>query len=97
MQGIGKSNVKISNRLEKYMASAVNRNILFIASMWFMNPSPDALVKNLSDDFKYLSQKFNVNRVSKAKMCVSRCASIWIDNFEKFFDNKSRDVFFIAL
>ena len=57
MQDIDKFNVKInviSNGLEKYMAFKINNNLVFTASMQFMNSSLDALVKNLSDnDFKY--------------------------------------------
>ena len=41
------------------MAFTINRNLVFIDSMQFMNSSLDALVKNLLDnDFKYLSEKF---------------------------------------
>ena len=53
------------------MAFAVNINIIFIDSMYFMNPSLDALVKNLSDDFKYLSQKFSVKLFQLVKQ---KCA-----------------------
>ena len=43
----------IPNGLEKYMAFKINRNLVFIDSMQFMNSSLDSLVKNLSDnDFK---------------------------------------------
>ena len=63
MQEIGKFDVKIiviPNGLEKYIAFAINNNLVFIDSMQFMNSSLDTLVKNLSDnDFKYLSQEFN--------------------------------------
>ena len=56
MQKIGKFNVKIDvipTGLEKFTAFAVNRNLLFIDSMQFMNSNLDALVKTLSDnDFK---------------------------------------------
>ena len=46
--------------LEKYMAIIVNRNIVFIDSMQFMNNSLDNLVKNLVDkDFNYLSREFS--------------------------------------
>ena len=42
------------------MAFTINKNLIFIDSMQFMNSSLDALVKNLSDnDFKHLSQKFS--------------------------------------
>ena len=45
--------------LEKYMAFVVNRNLVFIDSMQFMNYSLDNLVGNLVDeDFKYLSKEF---------------------------------------
>ena len=46
--------------LEKYMAFIVNRWLVFIDSMQFMNSSLDALVENLgSKDFKCLSRAFN--------------------------------------
>ena len=42
---------------EKYMAIILNRNLVFIDSMQFMNDSLDNLVKNLVDkDFKHLSK-----------------------------------------
>ena len=44
--------------LEKYMAFIVNRNLVFIDSMQFMNASLDNLVGNL-DEFKYLSKEFD--------------------------------------
>ena len=48
------------NGLEKYMAFTINRNLVFIDSMQFMNPSLDSLVKNLiSEDFEYLSEEFS--------------------------------------
>ena len=57
------NNLKISvipNGLEKYMAFTVNKNLVFINSMQFMNSSLDKLVKNLNDkDFKYLSEEFS--------------------------------------
>ena len=60
---LSKSNVKISvipNGLEKYMAFTINKNLVFVDSMQFMNSSPDKLVKNLNDkDFRYLSEEFS--------------------------------------
>ena len=60
---IGKFDVKVSvipNGLGKYMAFIINRNLVFIDSMQFMNSSLDSLVTNLSDnDFKYLSEEFS--------------------------------------
>ena len=47
----------IPNGLEKYMAFFLNKNLVFIDSMQFMNSSLDKLVKHLSDeDFKYLTE-----------------------------------------
>ena len=59
---LNKFDVKISvipNGLEKYMAFFLNKNLVFIDSMQFMNLSLDKLVKNLSyEDFKYLVEEF---------------------------------------
>ena len=41
------------------MAFFLNKNLVFIDSMQFMNSSLETLVQNLSDnDFKYLTQEF---------------------------------------
>ena len=57
MQEIAKFDVKINvtpNRLEKCMVFTINKNLVFIDNIQFMNSSLDALVKKLSDnDFKY--------------------------------------------
>ena len=46
----------VPNRLEKYMAFILNKNLVFIDSMQFMNSILEKLVKNLSDDdFEYLT------------------------------------------
>ena len=59
---LSKFNVEMSvipNGLEKYMAFTINKNLIFIDSMQFMNFSFDSLVKKLEDkDFKYLSDEF---------------------------------------
>ena len=42
------------------MAFTINKNLVFIDSMQFMNSGLDLLVKNLSNnDFKYLSKEFS--------------------------------------
>ena len=42
------------------MAFFLNKNLVFIESIQFMNSSLDTLVKNLSDeDFKYLVVEFD--------------------------------------
>ena len=60
--GLNKFDVKIDvipDRPEKYMAFFLNKNLIFIDSMQFMNSSLEKLVKNLSDnDFKYLAEEF---------------------------------------
>ena len=41
------------------MVFVLNKNLVFIDSIQFMNSSLEKLVKNLSDnDFKYLTQEF---------------------------------------
>ena len=42
------------------MTFTINKNLVFIDSMQFMNCSLDKLVENLIDkDFKYLSEEFS--------------------------------------
>ena len=71
----------IPNGLEKYMAFTVNKNLVFIDSMQFMNLGLDSLVKNLSDnDFQYLSEEFSgkfqtIFKFSNKKECIHM--SIW--------------------
>ena len=50
---LDKSDVKISvipNELEKYMKFSLNKNLVFIDSVQFMNSGLDKLAKNLSDE-----------------------------------------------
>ena len=66
---LNKFDVKIDvipNRLEKYRTFFLNKNLVFIDSMQFMNSSFEKLVKNFSDkDFKYLTK-------------TKRCSSLWV-------------------
>ena len=58
----------IPNGLEKYMAFFLNKNLVFIDSMQFINSSLDKLVKNLSDDdFKYLAEEFGSENLELLK------------------------------
>ena len=58
----------IRNGLEKYMSFTLNKNLVFIDSMLFINSSLDKLVKNLSsEDFKYLSEEFNGEKLELVK------------------------------
>ena len=65
MNRINKFDVNVSlilNGLEKYKAFTRNKNLVFIDSKQFMNGSIQKLVKNVSDnDFKFLSEEFNLN------------------------------------
>ena len=65
MQEINKFEVTIFvlvNGLEKYMAFKINRNLVSIHSMQFMNSSLDTWNKNLwENDFKHLLQEFSGN------------------------------------
>ena len=66
------------------MAFTINRNLVFIDSMQFMNSSLDSLAKNLSDDdFKYLSEEFSGKflRLVKQKGVYPY---EYMDSFEKF-------------
>ena len=67
------------------MAFTIDKNLVFIDSMQFMNSSLDALVQNLSDnDFKILSQEFIVEilRLVKQKGVYPY---EYMDSFKKFF------------
>ena len=67
----GKFDVKISvipNRLKKYMTFSLNKNLVFIDSIKFMNFSLDKLVKNMSDeDFKYSVEGFGSKNLELLK------------------------------
>ena len=88
---LDKFDVKISvipNGLEKYMAFFLNKNLVFIDSMQFMNSSLDKLVKNLSDeDFKYLVEEFgskNLKLLKQKGAFPYEC----INSFERFNEEK---------
>ena len=80
-------NVKIdiiSNRLEKYMAFMINKNLVFINSMQFMNSSLEKLVKNLADDdFKYLTQEFGSKNLELLKQKDAYTYE-YMDSFKRF-------------
>ena len=63
MNEMGKFDVKlkvIPTRLQKYMAFIVNKTLVFIDSMQFMNSSLEKLTKNLIDNaFKILPEEFS--------------------------------------
>ena len=88
---LDKFNVKINvipNGLEKYMAFFLNKNLVFIDSMQFMNSSLDKLVKNLSDkDFKYLIEEFGSESLELLKQ-KGDYPYEYINSFERFNEEK---------
>ena len=94
MQEIGKFDVKVNvipNRLEKYMAFTINKNLFFIDSMQFMICSLNSLVKSLLDnDFEYLSEEFSGEFLKLLKQ--KRVYPYeYMDSFEKFSEDKLLD------
>ena len=87
MQKINKFDVEISvipNGLEKYMAFTIDKNLVFIYSMQFMNFGLYVLVKNLTDnDFKYLSKEFNGEQLNLVKQ-KGVYPYEYMDSFKKF-------------
>ena len=70
------------------MAFTINKNLVFIESMQFMNSCLDELVKNLSDNnFKLLSQELSgdLSELIKHKGVYPY---EYMDSFEKFFEDK---------
>ena len=78
----------IPNGLEKYMAFFLNKNLVFIDSMQFMNSSLDKLVKNLSDkDFKYLIEEFGSKNLELLKQ-KGVYPYEYMNSFERFNEEK---------
>ena len=94
-----KFNLKISvipKGLEKYMAFLLNKNLVFIDSMQYLNSSLDKLVKNLSDeDFKYLVEEFGSKHLKILKQKGSYPYE-YMNSFERFDEGKllARKYFF---
>ena len=88
---VSKFDVKVSvipNGLEKYMAFTINRNLVFIDSMQFMNCSFDSSLKNLSDhDFVCLSEELT-GKFLKLDKQKGVYPYEYMDSFGKFFEDK---------
>ena len=88
---VSKFDLKVSvipNGLEKYMAFTINKNLVFIDSMQFMNSSLDSLVKKLSDhDFVCLSKEFRGKFLKLVKQ-KGVYPYEYMDSFEKFSEDK---------
>ena len=88
---LDKFDVKISvipNGLEKYMAFFLNKNLVFIDSMQFINSSLDKLIKNLSDeDFMYLVEEFGSENLELLKQ-KGAYPYEYMNSFERFNEEK---------
>ena len=74
--------------LEKYMAFLLDRNLVFIDIMQFMNSSLDKRAKNLSDnDFKYLWEEFGSKNLEILKQ-KGTYPYEYMNNFERFNEKK---------
>ena len=66
------------------MAFFLDKNLVFIDSMQFMNSSLDKLVKNLSDeDFKYLVEEFGSENLELLKQ-KGAYPYEYMNSFERF-------------
>ena len=94
MQEINKFDVKlivIPNGLEKYMAFTINKNLVFISSMQFMNITLNKMVKNLTDNaFRYLTEEFSSELLGLVKQ-KGVYSYEYIDSFENFSKDKLPD------
>ena len=92
---LSKFDVKINlipNGLEKYMAFTLNKNLVFIDSMLFMNSSLDKLVKHLTDkDCKYLSEVFSGEKLELIKK-KGVYPYEYFNSFKKFNESKLPDI-----
>ena len=78
------------------MVFFLDRNLVFIDSMEFMNSSLDKLTKNLSDkDFKYLVEEFGFKNLEILKQ-KDAYPYEYMNNFERFNEKKlpARKYFF---
>ena len=79
----------IPNGLEKYMAFILNKNLVFIDSMQFINSSLKKLVKNLWD-FRYLTEEFGSKNLELLKQ-KGAYPYEYMDNFKRFSEEQLPD------
>ena len=73
------------------MAFILNKNLVFIDSMQFMNSGLEKLVKNFSDsDFKYLTQQFGSKNLELFKQ-KGAYPYEYINSFTRFSEEKISD------
>ena len=78
------------------MTVFLNKNLVFIDCMQFMNSSLEKLLKNLSDnDFKYLTEEFCSKNLELLKQ-KGPYSYEYMDSFERFGEEKipDREIFF---
>ena len=71
------------------MEFILNKNLVFIDSMQFMNSSLEKLVKNLSD-FKYLTEEFGSKNLELLKQ-KDAYPYQYMDSFKRFSEEKLPD------
>ena len=70
------------------MTFFLNKNLVFIDSMKFMNSNLDKLVKNLSDeDFKYLVEEFSSKNLELLKQKDAYPCE-YMNSFKRFNEEK---------
>ena len=71
------------------MVFTINKNLVFIDRVQFINSRLDALVKNLSDnDFNYLSQEVSGDLLELVKKKEGVHPYEYMNSFKKFFEDK---------
>ena len=66
------------------MALILNKNLVFIDGMQFINCGLEKLVKNFAnDDFKYLTDEFDSKNVELLKQ-KDACPYEYMDSFKRF-------------
>ena len=99
-KGLSKFDCRVGvmpNILAKYMSFTLNKNIVFIDSMLFMNFVLDKLAKNLND-FKYLSEEFSGEKLELVKK-KGVYPYEYFNRFKKFKESELPDIdnFFSSL
>ena len=70
------------------MEFILNKNLVIIDSVLFMNSSLEKLVKNLlGDDFKYLTKEFGLNNLKLLKQKDADSYE-YMDSFKRFSEEK---------
>ena len=79
----------ILNILEKYITIFLNKNLVFIDSMQFMNSILEKLVKSLSDnDFKCLTEEFGSKNLELLRQ-KDAYPYDYMDSFKRFGEKNS--------